>query len=145
MALHERNELLKIGRIIRRRTLASLMSDTKWRKLFSALESSELNLAKCVFKFLESDAEELFTFPIFLYPPRPYVDANGPVLLRSIEWMLIPRIVEYEQGNGNVPKGQLVQDVERAKTVLDGIGKFPTQMSERGLLITGHVVDAASF
>ncbi len=146
MAVHGREELHRVGRAVRRRAKASLMSDTKWRKLLCALASPDLKLTQCVVKFIDAADERVIHFPVGLYPPRPWIDAFGsvgPFPLRSIEWMLVPRIVEYERGNGHVPKGEYEQNVEAAALAIDALGRYPTQLSERGLLITGHLMEGS--
>jgi hypothetical protein len=143
MAVHGREELQRVGRVIRTRARASLMSDTKWRKLLSALDRPELRLRQCVVKFVDAPGEKVIHLPIGLHAPRPWIDTFefGPIPLRAIEWMLFPRTVEYERGNGHVPKGHFEQDVETAALILHALGKFPARLSERGLLIIGHVAE----
>jgi hypothetical protein len=48
MAVHGREELQRVGRAIQARAHASLMSDTKWRKLLSILNEPERRLEYCV-------------------------------------------------------------------------------------------------
>ena len=142
MAVHGRVELERVGRVIRDRARASLMSDTKWRKLISALSAPELQLKQCVVKFIDARDEKVLHLPLLLSAPRPWLDTFefGPVPLRSIAWMLFPRIVKYERGNGHVPKGEFLQNVDAAAVAVNALGKYPIALSEQGLLITGHVV-----
>ena len=142
MAVHGREELQRVGRVIQTRARASLMSDTKWRKLLSELNKPERKIRYCIVKFLDASDEKEIYFPIGLNPPRPWVDdfaGLGPIPLRSIEWMLIPRIAKYKRGYGDLPDGELEQDVESIAVFVDGLGKYPARLLERGLLITGHV------
>jgi hypothetical protein len=143
MATHGREELHRVGRAIQARAHASLMSDTKWRKLLSILNEPERRLKYCLVKFIEVSEEKRVYFPIALYPPRPWVDTFGfgPIPLRSIEWMLVPRIAKYKRGNPGVPDGEHEQDVESIKNMIDELGKYPAQISGAGLLIIGHVTE----
>lgn len=144
MGIHGRDELQRVGRTVQARAHASFMSDTKWRKLLSELNKSEHQLEYCVIKFIDVSEEKMVYFPIALYPPRPWVDtfSFGPIPLRSIEWMLIPRVAKCKRGNAHVPDGEIEQDIESIACSLKGIGKYQTQISDIGLFIIGHVTDA---
>ncbi|ATQ70738.1 hypothetical protein CQW49_22390 (plasmid) [Methylosinus trichosporium OB3b] len=146
MVIHGREELQRVGRRVQARAHASLMSDTKWRKVLSELNKPEWQLEYCIVKFIDVTEEKLVYFPIGLSPPRPWVDTFGfgPITLRSIEWMLIPRIAKYKRGNPGVPDGEIEQDVEAIMSVIDKLGKYPVQLTDRGLLIMGHVTETHS-
>lgn len=146
MATHGREELQCVGRRVQARAHASLMSDTKWRKVFSELNKPEWRLEYCIVKFIDVTEEKRVYFPIGLWSPRPWVDifGFGPIPLRSIEWMLVPRIAKYKRGNPGVPDGEIEQDVEAIMNAIDGFGKYPVQLTERGLLIMGHVTETHS-
>jgi hypothetical protein len=85
---------------IRRDFSASLMSDTKWRKLFSALDRPDLNLRQAIFKFIDVEREFRMEIPkrSHLVPPQAYIDTFdfGPISLRSIEWLELPTVAEYQ-------------------------------------------------
>jgi hypothetical protein len=53
--------------------------------------------------------------------------------------MLFPRFAEYAQGKPGVPKRRVVQPVEEAARIVNGLGRYPVELSERGLLIAGHL------
>jgi hypothetical protein len=120
------------------------MSDTKWRKLFAALERPELNLEQMRIKFVGVDRVETTHVPTTaaLYYP-PFVDLHSPVSLRTIEWIEFPAIVTFPRrspdGKGRVPPRLLRQDIERAEAVLASIGRFPMERNGDALRITGHV------
>jgi hypothetical protein len=143
MSTHDREELQRVGRVIQARARASLMSDTKWRKVLAELNKPERQLKYCVVKFIEVSEEKKIYFPTYLYPPRPWVDTFGfgPIPLRSIEWMLIPHIAKYKRGNAHVPDGEVEQDVESIADAISRLGKYPTSISSHGLLIIGHVTE----
>lgn len=143
MAIHGREELQRVGRAVQARAHASLMSDTKWRKLLSELNKPERQLKYCIVKFIDVSEEKRVYFPIHLDPPRPWVETFGfgPIPLRSIEWMLVPRIAKYKRGNPGVPDGEIEQDVKSIMNAIDGLGKYPAQVIDRGLLIIGHITE----
>ena len=108
-------------RIMRLEFKASLMSDTKWRKLFAAVERLRLGLPVCRIKWI--DAEVPLDLPTprerDLHPARPYVDSVfGPFALCSIEWLEFPRIVMRACDHLDTPLAPVTQDVDRAEQVL---------------------------
>ena len=144
MAIHDREELDREDRLIRANTRASLMSDTKWRKLLVALDHSELHLRHCIVKFVGDPEEKPLRRPTGLYPPRPWVDTLqfGPIPLRSIEWLLFPRVAEVRDPDRTIPATHLVQDVDGAARIIEALGRYPAELSERGLVIVGHLPPA---
>jgi hypothetical protein len=118
------------------------MSDTKWRRVFAAIENHpELGIRQCVFKFLELDEERVAGPVVDFFPPRPWLDSMsfGPFPLRSIEWLLFPHKASYQVDPRFPPRFE-AQDVEGARDVLDRLGKLPLEMTERGLLVRGYLL-----
>jgi hypothetical protein len=127
---------------------ASLMSDTKWRKLFTALDRPDLNLKQARIKFVDADKVHTINRPrAYGYgkKPWPYTDTIefGPFALRSIEWIEFPAMAEFARsspnGNGRVPATAEKQNIERAASILAGLGKFPIESVGGALRILGHV------
>ncbi len=141
MAVHDRAELDREGRRVSRATSASLMSDTKWRKVFAAIEARpELELGQCIFKFVETAQERVGNPGAGLYLPRPWVDTNsfGPIPLRSIEWILFPRFAEY-RFDRTTPARHVQQNIDDAMHILSSLGQMPVEMTERGLFVRGYL------
>ena len=141
MAVHDRAELDREDRRVRRTTTGSLMSDTKWRKVFAAIKAHpELKLRQCIFKFVEDPEERIGTPGADLSVPRPWADTStfGPIPLRSIEWILFPRLAQYRFDRTTPPK-LVSQDVDRAMSILGDLGQMPLEMTERGLKVRGYV------
>ncbi|BCG84828.1 hypothetical protein MesoLj113c_09380 [Mesorhizobium sp. 113-3-9] len=119
---------------------ASLMSNTKWRTLFKALENSGVDIKGIAVKFV-GDSEEWS--PVFpgLYPPHAYVDLwplNVHPLV-EIEWIEFRRIVMKTRPN-NVPPALLPQDIDAIRKVIEATGKrFPLEATEQGLRVVGHL------
>jgi hypothetical protein len=136
---HGRAELEREGRLINANTRASLMSDTKWRKLFTALQDSALALEQYVFKFVGGGECVTIGKP-WLFPPHAYFDHIdfGPTPFRSIEWFLIPRFAEYKPDK-TIPIRRVPQDVEGAAKLIGTLGRYPIELSDRGLCVTGHL------
>ena len=132
MPIHGPEELEREGRLVRRKTRASLMSDTKWRKLFAALDVSGLRFNRCIWKFVGRDDAVPGHMGGGLHLSWPWIDTSvvGPTPLRSIEWLWIPRLTKW---------GRKTQDVDRAAQVISGLGRYPIEVNERGLLIRGYL------
>ena len=141
MAIHNRQELDREDRLISANTRASLMSDTKWRKLLAALDESGLELRRCIVKFVGDPGEKVLSRPAGLYPPRPWVDTFqfGPIPLRSIEWLLFPRVAEVRDPDRTIPARHVAQDVDAAARIVEALARYPVELSERGLVIIGHL------
>lgn len=109
----------KIGRFARTRFSQALMSDTKWRKLLTAVGAAGLPIREMVVKFIDVDEPRRMQFPPSLETPYAYMDTIefGPVELRAIEWLELP------------------MDVEQ---VLSGIGRFPLEPAGTGVRIVGY-------
>jgi len=141
MAVHDREELNREGRAVRRETRASFMSDTKWRKVLAALKDHpELGACQCVVKFV-GQPEEHSLGNIGLYSPRPWIDTHafGPVPLRSIEWMLFPYVAEYRRSDRTIPVTREPQDIDGVAQIMTGLGRLPMEWTDRGLLIRGYL------
>jgi len=141
MSTHGREELDREGRVVAANTRASLMSDTKWRKLLAALDQADLEVRQCIIKFVGGATETVTSVPVGLHVPRPWVDtiAFGPIPLRSIEWMLFPHIAEYDRGSPTFPKRRVSQDIDAIKRIISDLGKYPMEVTDRGLLVNGYL------
>ena len=141
MTVHNRAELEQEKRRVRRTTSGSLMSDTKWRKVFTTIKAHpELELRQCIFKFVDQDEEREAITPSGLHTPWPWIDtfSFGPIALRSIEWLLFPSTAEYRLDR-TIPPRRVPQDIDALTRLLDGLGRLPFEMTERGLLIRGYI------
>lgn len=118
---------------------ASLMSDTKWRKLFGAVASVP-TIDHYVFKFVRLPGEVSAYGYIGFHPPHCFVDifSLGPTYLREIEWVEFPRLVASRRV-GATPVGGHHQDLAALGRALDSIGRFPLEVTMSGLRVIGHV------
>ncbi|ESQ82307.1 hypothetical protein AEAC466_18340 [Asticcacaulis sp. AC466] len=117
------------------------MSDTKWRKVFAAIQAhQELELRQCIYKFIESPDERIGNPGANLHVPRPWLDtiSLGPIPLRSIEWLLFPRVAEHRTSH-KTPVRRVRQDLDLAMRILTGLGQLPLEMTERGLIVRGYI------
>jgi hypothetical protein len=116
------------------------MSDTKWRKALSALETADAGLVQMVVKFIDVDEPHIMVFPPNLdHCPKPYMDTIefGPTELRSIEWL------EFRSQAGirrldNLPAKVVEQDINRAAEVVNSLGQYPVELTGSALRIVGY-------
>ncbi|MBX9665401.1 DUF6678 family protein [Novosphingobium sp.] len=142
MTVHSRQDLERLGRLARARYSHALMSDTKWRKLFSAVDEAGLSPKRIVAKFIDRQHVSQMKWPgdLAMWPPHPWIDtfALGPIELRSIEWILIPSLFHEERGARGVPPREVRQDFEAIGLLLESLGQFPLEVSAEGLRIIGY-------
>lgn len=143
MSIHTRTDLERLSRFARKQFPHALMSDTKWRKLFTAVNKSSWRPSLVAVKFIDSDEAEprCMRWPnsnCFWGPPE-WVDTPefGPIELRSIEWLVIPPAVVTRGAAGLAEPGAL-QDFTVIEAALGRVGKFPLERTPAGLKITGY-------
>lgn len=143
MSVHTRQDLERLSRFTRQRFSHSLMSDTKWRKLFAAVYESNWHPSLVAVKFVGSD-EAVSTYMRWLGPdnfwgPRQWVDTAefGPVELRSIEWLMVP-IAVVTSGEVGLAQRGTPQDLAAIKAALKPVGQFPLEDTPEGLKIIGY-------
>lgn len=127
----------------RRTVRAPLMSNTKWHKLFRAIEQLGLDIRFCCIKWVDVETPQRRDTPRVTYEPPafPYLDSErGPFRLTDIEWIEFPRVmVDWAAFYPGAPMVSWTQDVERAEQLLRPLAQFPMELTSEGLLITGHV------
>lgn len=143
MSIHTRKDLERLSKFTRKKFHHALMSDTKWRKLFTAVSVSSWRPSLVSVKFVDSDEAEprYMRWPnlnCFWVPPE-WIDTPefGPIELRSIEWLVIPPAVVTQGAAGLAEPGAL-QDFTVIETALNRVGKFPLERTPDGLKITGY-------
>ncbi len=143
MSVHTRQDLERLSRFTRQQFSHALMSDTKWRKLFTAIYNSDWQPSLVAWKFVDVAEPE----PIYMRWPGPnsfwgppqWVDTAkfGPIELRSIEWLMIPDTVVTPGQAGLAAQG-ISQDFAAIKIALERVGQFPIDDVPGGLKITGY-------
>jgi hypothetical protein len=114
------------------------MSDTKWRKLFAVL--LDMNLEQIVMQFIDYEKPRLIKVSgLGMYTPRPFLDTLefGPIELRAIEWVEIPRIAKIPRLN-NSPPAEISQDIDRVAEALSSVARFPVEHFPNELRIVGY-------
>jgi len=117
----------------------SYMSDSKWRKLFTAVDEAGIKIERAVWRFIASD--HAFNWG---WPTACDLDVVGmkdgrfqPFEYRWIESIFVPR--EYRPyGDEHVPHAARHQDVDGLVSVLRRAGKFMIEESPEGITILGY-------
>lgn len=132
---------LEAKKEVARNYTASLMSNSKWRALFEALDAIEDEVKGVAVKFVGCDALEYP--PVFpgLYPPHAFVDLWPLNIypLVEIEWIEFRRTVKFKRSN-NVPDRLVTQDIDLIRATIEATGKlYPIEETELGFRVIGHV------
>lgn len=143
MSIHTRQDLERLSRFTRQRFSHALMSDIKWRKLFTAVNDSDWLPSLVAIKFVDTNEPErrYMRWPgtnNFWGPPQ-WVDTPefGPIELRSIEWLVIPATVVTNNLAGLAERGT-PQNFTTIRAALGRVGHFPLEDTPDGLKITGY-------
>ncbi|MEO1731722.1 MAG: hypothetical protein AAFR64_13435 [Pseudomonadota bacterium] len=93
------------------------MSDTKWRKLFGAVQ--QLGPGQMIVKFIDLEEPRRMRFPPSFACPKAFMDTIefGPVELCAIEWLELPIDLE---------------------PIVRPIGKFPLETTPIGTRVIGY-------
>jgi len=128
-----------LKKLISRKFETSFMSNAKWRKLFIALEPTQLKQAYWKFVDLDDEIRDAFLDEEDLM--EKFVGdcgvCGGPFAYRRIEWVEIPAIGKNPQYE-KVPYMNFKQDVKAVELILASIGEFEIENTERGIRIYGH-------
>lgn len=140
MALDQSEELSRDRGVAPRSFSASLMSNTKWRAVFSTLIKLKPGIRQIIVKFVGAAEPKPMGLP-WLSAPIAFVDSFefGPIPLISIEWIEVPALALFPRPNG-VPAERLSQNLEAVQSALAALGKrLPVTQTATGVRIVGHV------
>lgn len=135
------DEAVKEDEFILRECAASLMSDTKWRKLVAAVSALDIDAPRCLIKFIGTPAAQPMPTPHERDIRTPsYIDSQfGPFRFKAIEWLEFPRSVvriRY-QGDAGV---EVPQDIAAVRMAIEALGQYPIEETEQGFRIVGHIL-----
>ncbi|GLO62927.1 hypothetical protein MACH09_34350 [Vibrio sp. MACH09] len=119
----------------------SCMSNTKWRKLFSVVNESNLKLPNCVWK-LVGEAEPKSGFvPDFGQLGEDYVGdcgaLNGPFEFKRIEWLKLPTRIGFKPYE-KAPTQFKMQEFSTIIEQLSSIGSFELDVNSEGVTVYGY-------
>ena len=129
----------RLDRLIDKSFSASFMSNSKWRRLFLALATPDLEIGQLVWKFVGRD------LPVRGGAPDPeclgeiYIRDTtfSPFPYKEIEWIDIPR-TRVPPGDESVSFKHQPQDVELAQRVFASVGQFEVALLPEGLRVYGY-------
>ena len=119
----------------------SFMSNAKWRKLFSVVNESNLELSNCVWKLVD-ESEPIHGFvPVQKELGHDYVGdcgaLNGPFSFKRIEWLKLPNRIGYKTYK-EAPTQFLTQDLAGTLEQLHSLGRFEIEVDSEGVTIYGY-------
>ena len=136
-AAHE----IKIDKLIENEFESKLLSNTKWRKCFSTLESVSPEL-QVIWKFVGSKNQGVRnTLPAAIALEERYLNSRfwfGPCYYKEIEWLEFPAIGK-PYGKENIPGSFFPQSIHTVKDLLSTVGQWPFEETELGFRINGYV------
>ena len=110
----------------------SCMSDSKWKKLFSVINQSNLELGYCVWKLVDDKEPTKGLIPDYSEIGEDYVGdcgaLNGPFEFRRIEWLFVPKSIGFRSYK-LAPMKFKTQDLSIIIGQLKSLGKFEIGLS----------------
>ncbi|CAH0991143.1 hypothetical protein SIN8267_01245 [Sinobacterium norvegicum] len=116
----------------------SYMNNSKWFKLFSAWADSGIEVDHSIWRFLDSDHQEIHRLPIKrdLLHNRFNDGRFQPFEYKWIFSVFIPRRYKPVSNVGY----EREQDIDSLKSIADTLGKYPVFETEEGLEVRGYEV-----
>ena len=119
----------------------SCMSNAKWRKLFSVIKESNLEMAHCVWKLVGEPEPKNGFVPDYEQLGENYVGdcgaLNGPFEFKSIEWLKLLTRVSYKAYE-NAPTQFKTQDLTHLIEQLRSKGSFEIETNSDGITVYGY-------
>ncbi len=119
----------------------SCMSNAKWRKLFSVVNESNLELGYCIWKLIGEKEPANGYIPDSEQLGEHYVGdcgaLNGPFEFKRIEWLKLPSRVEFRPYE-KAPVQFKTQELSGVLEQLDAIGSFEIESTSEGVTIYGY-------
>jgi hypothetical protein len=118
----------------------SFMSNTKWFKLFTEIESENIKIHSAYIKFLLTDRTYKFHFGGFDETGFGDVSELGAFKFNEIEWILIPVKHETERWNRNEKLASeiIFQPLEKLEQIMNALGQFEYDITDEELKIYGY-------
>jgi hypothetical protein len=127
------NDILKYSK--------SYMSNTKWRKLFSLVNSESMTITACKWKLVNEKEPQNGWLPDYRQLGEDYVGdcgaLNGPFEFKAIEWVLLPSEYSYKP-NDKAPTKYRYQNIEELRQKIESAGKFEYEVLSEGIKIFGY-------
>lgn len=127
----------RVAKLVSSKYSASFMSNTKWEKLFKALDTNDLLIKYILLKRVNRKE------PYISYMPK-VDDLEGiwvsegkgecNYFYKEIEWIELIHVHKPS----NIPSQCIYQSTEVAFNVINNIGKFEIELNHSGLRIYGY-------
>jgi len=127
----------RIDKLVAKRFSISFMSNSKWEKLFKALDADDITLDHVKLKLVDRKT------PVITYMPKTEDLENIWVsegkndcnyFYKEIEWIELLRVYKPS----NVPSQYVHQTIDLASEIITQTGQFETENTETGLKIYGY-------
>lgn len=127
---------------LREKYSSALMSNHKWRKLFTVMAEHGSDFSGIEYHFTDTDnvfyghapsVQQLWETAI----DDPVEGAGGPVEYKHIEFILIPNVYSY-RAYKNAPLTERPLNVKAFLEALEKVGSFPIAQDENGVVIHGY-------
>ena len=127
---------------LREKYSSALMSNHKWRKLFTVMAEHGSDFSGIEYRFTDTDnvfyghapsVQQLWETAI----DDPVEGAGGPVEYKHIEFILIPNVYSY-RAYKNAPLTERPLNVQAFLEALEKVGSFPIAQDENGVVIHGY-------
>ncbi|WP_415884569.1 hypothetical protein [Neptuniibacter sp. QD34_54] len=127
---------------LREKYSSALMSNHKWRKLFTVMAEYGSDFSGIEYHFTDTDnvfyghapsVQQLWETAI----DDPVEGAGGPVEYKHIEFILIPNVYSY-RAYKNAPLTERPLNVKAFLEALEKVGSFPIAQDENGVVIHGY-------
>jgi hypothetical protein len=129
----------KLDRVIAKSFSASLMANSKWRKLFLELAQPELQIDQLVWKFVGRDLPLRGVAPDSDCLRESHITdtsfADFPY--KEIEWIEIPP-TSIPLGSETVPFKHRPQNIQHVQAAIARVGEFDTALTATGFRVNGY-------
>lgn len=123
---------------------SALMSDSKWRKLFTLLAEHSTDFSGIEYRFVDTEKVFLGSAPTIRQVweaaiDDPVLGLGGPVDYKEIESLFIPKIYRYRRYDG-APYSERLLNLKAFEEELRKVGQFPLEWTNSGLWIYGYKI-----
>lgn len=127
---------------LRKKYPSALMSNHKWRKLFTVMTEHGSDFSGIEYHFTDTEnvlyghapsKQQIWETAI----DDPVEGAGGPVEFKHIEYILIPYVYLYRPYE-NAPLKERPLNVGAFVEALEKVGSFPLTKNDKGILIHGY-------
>lgn len=129
---------------LRKKYSSALMSNPKWRKLFTVMAKYGSDFSGIKYQFTDTDNVFFGHAPSVLQVWKTAIDDSvegvaGPVEYKHIKSIMIPNVYSY-RAYKNAPLTERPLDIQTFLVELEKVGSFPITITEIGVIIHGYKI-----